>query len=145
MPAQKFPFAFDAEKVREMFAAVKMPVFDVEAVLATQQKNVDAMIEANKVVVAGYQDVFKRQMELYETALADAKSKLATPQTQPLTVDQAEQNVEAMKAAFEKAAADMRELSEMVQKANTGALEIVKARVEEAIAEFKTATDKLAA
>jgi phasin family protein len=145
MAVEKFPFAFDAEKVKEMFAAVKMPVVDVDAVIAAQQKNVDAVIEANKVALAGYQDVFKRQVALFEAAVAQAKEKFSAPQTQPMSIDQAEQNVEAMKAAFEKAAADVRELTEMVQKANTGAFEIVKARVEEAVAELKAAAEKIAA
>ncbi len=50
-----------------------------------------------------------------------------------------------MRAAFEKAAAEVKELADVVQKANTEAFEIVKARAEEALAEFKTAADKLAA
>ena len=145
MPAQKFPFAFDAEKVREMFAAVKMPMVDVDTVLAAQQKNVDAMIEANKVVVAGYQDVFKRQMALVEAAVAQGKDKFAELQGQPMTVEQATANVETMKAAFEKAAADAKELAELAAKANTGAFEIVKARFDEAVTEFKTAAEKAAA
>ena len=49
-----------------------------------------------------------------------------------------------MKAAFEKAAADAKELAELVQNTNTGAFEIVKARFEEAVAEFKAAAEKIA-
>ncbi len=134
MIAKNFPFAFDADKVKEMFTAVKLPGVDADAVLAAQQKNVDALIEANKVVIAGYQDLYKRQIELFEASVAQAKDKLTQVQGQPLTADQATRNVEAMKAAFEKAAADVKELAELAQKANTGAFEIVKARAEEAVA-----------
>jgi len=149
MAAQNFPFAFpltfDAEKFNELFSAAKLPGVDADAVLAAQQKNVDALIEANQVVIAGYQDLFKRQVALFEAAVAETKDKLAQVQGQPLTADQATQNVEALKAAFEKAAADVKELAELAQKANTGAFEIVKARAEEAVAEFKTAAEKAAA
>ena len=149
MAAQNFPFAFpltfDADKLTEMFGAAKLPGVDTDAVLAAQQKNVDAMIEANKVVIAGYQDLYKRQIALFEAAVAQAKDKLTEAQGQPLTADQATQNVEALKAAFEKAAADAKELAELVQNTNTGAFEIVKARAEEAAAEFKTAAEKAAA
>ncbi len=148
MAAQNFPFAFpptfDPEKLKELFGAAKLPGVDADAVLAAQQKNVDAMIEANKVVIAGYQDLYKRQIALFEAAIAQAKDKLTEAQGQPLTTEQAIQNVEAMKAAFEKAAADVKELAELTQKANTDAFEIVKARAEEAVAEFKTAADKAA-
>ena len=145
MTAQKFPFMFDAEKMSEMFAATKMPSVDAEAMMAAHQKNLDALIEANKVVVAGYQDLYKRQVALFEAAVADAKDKVTQVQGQPLTAEQASRNVEAMRAAFEKASADVKELAEMVQKANSGAFEIVKSRAEEAMAEFKAAADKFAA
>jgi phasin family protein len=148
MAAQNFPFAFpltfDAEKLAELFGAAKLPGVDADAVLAAQQKNVDALIEANQVVIAGYQDLYKRQVALFEAAVAETKDTLAQVQGQPLTADQATQNVEALKAAFEKAATDVKELAELAQKANTGAFEIVKARAEEAVVEFKTAAAKIA-
>ncbi len=148
MAAQNFPFAFpptfDPEKLKELFGAARLPGVDADAVLAAQQKNVDALIEANQVVIAGYQDLFKRQVALFETAVAETRDKLAQVQGQPLTADQATQNVEALKAAFEKAAADAKELAELVQKTNTDAFEIVKARFEEAVAEFKAAAEKIA-
>jgi phasin family protein len=145
MANDNFPFAFDAEKIKEMFSATKLPGIDADAVLATQKKNMDALIEANQVVVAGYQDVFKRQIALFESAFADAKVKLTDAKGQTPTAEQATQNVEAVKTAFEKAAADVKELADLAQKANTGAFEIVKARAEEAVAEFKTAAEKAAA
>ncbi len=148
MAAQNFPFAFpptfDPEKLKELFSAAKVPGVDAEAMLAAQQKNVDALVEANKVAFAGYQDLYKRQIALFEAAVAQAKDKLTEAQGQPLTADQATQNVEVLKAAFEKAAADAQGLAELVQKTNTDAFEIVKARFEEAVAEFKAAAEKIA-
>ena len=149
MAAQNFPFAFpltfDADKFSELFGAAKLPGVDADAVLAAQQKNVEALIEANQVVIAGYQDLYKRQVALFEAAVAETRDKLAEVQGQPLTAEQATKNVEALKTAFEKAAVDVKELAELAQKANTGAFEIVKARAEEAVAEFKTAAEKAAA
>ena len=148
MADQNFPFAFpltfDADKLTEMFGAAKLPGVDTDAVMAAQKKNVEALIEANQVVIAGYQDLYKRQVALFEAAVAETKDKLSQPQGQPLTADQATQSVDALKAAFEKAATDVKELAELAQKANTGAFEIVKARAEEAVVEFKTAAAKAA-
>ena len=149
MTAQNFPFAFpltfDADKLKELFSAAKLPGVDADAVLASQQKNVDALIEANQVVIAGYQDLFKRQVALFEAAVTETKDKLTQVQGQPLTAEQATQSVDALKVAFEKTAADVKELAELAQKANTGAFEIVKTRAEEAVAEFKAAAEKVAA
>jgi phasin family protein len=145
MATEKSPFAFDAEKVQQMFKGMKMPMVDMEAVMAAHQKNFDAMVEANKVMFAGYQAVAKRQAALVEAAIADGKDKLAALQGQPMTADQATKSAEAVKTGFEKAVADVRELAEMAQTANAGAFEVVKARIDEAVAEFKVAADKLAA
>ena len=147
MTTDQFPFAFpfDADKVKEMFKTAAMPTLDTDSMFAAQKKNMDAFIAVNTAVAAGYQDIYKRQVALAETAMTEAKTQFAGLQGQPLTMDQATQNGEAMKAAFEKAAAGMKELAELAQKANTGAFEIVKARVEEATAEFKAAADKVAA
>ena len=111
------PFAFDAEKLKELFNIAKLPGIDTDAMMAAQQKNVDAMMKANQVVTAGYQDLYKRQIALFEAAVAQARDKLTEVQGQTLTADQATQNVEAMKAAFEKAAANVNELAEVAQKA----------------------------
>ena len=143
MTDQKNPFAFDADKLKELFSVANLPGVDTDAMMAAQQKNVDAMIAANKVVTAGYQDLYKRQIALFEAAVAQARDKLTEVQGQTLTADQATQNVDAMKTAFEKAASDVNELAEVAQKANAGAFEIVKARAEEAVAEFKAAADKV--
>jgi len=145
MATNKNAFAFDADKIKDMFTAAKMPVVDTDAMMAAQKKNVDALIEANQVVVAGYQDVYKRQVALFEAGLAQAKEMMSGVKAQPLTADQATQNADAIRTAFEKTAADLNELAEMTQKVNTGAFEVVKARAEEAVAEFKAAADKMVA
>ena len=139
------PFAFDADKLKDMFATAKLPVVDTDAMMAAQKKNVDALIEANKVATAGYQDLYKRQVALFEAAMSQAKGMMTDVKAQPMSADQATASVDAIKTAFEKTAADLNELAEMAQKANTGAFEVVKARAEEAVAEFKAAAEKMVA
>ncbi|HUS56306.1 MAG TPA: phasin family protein [Thermohalobaculum sp.] len=141
----KNAFAFDADKIKDMFTTAKMPVVDTDAMMAAQKKNVDALIEANKVVTAGYQDLYKRQVALFEAAVSQAKDMMTDVKAQPMNADQATQSIDVIKSAFEKTAADLNELAEMAQKANTSAFEVVKARAEEAVTEFKTAAEKMVA
>lgn len=151
MSTDKTIFAFDPEQMKAMF---KAPGFDrfmeqanlpIEAMMTAQQKNVEAVVEANKVAVAGYQELYGRMVKLFEESLETAKTRASEAQGQPISAETAQKNAEIMQAAFEKALADVRELSEMAQKANAGAFDVIKARVEEAVAEFKGAADKLAA
>lgn len=144
MAADKFPFFFDADKMTEFFSAAKMPTFDADAVLTVQRKNMDAVIEANKAVMAGYQEVFKRQAALVEAAVAQSKDKINELQGQPLSPEDFTQNVEAFQTAMQQSVTDARELAELVQKANLNAFEIIKDRAVEAVAEVKTAAEKAA-
>ena len=147
--AETNPF-MNVEKMQEMF---KVPGFDkffeqanqpIETMMTAQQKNVDALVEANKVAVAGYQELYGRLANLFEESLAQAKDRMSEIQGQEMSADAAAKNVEVMESAFEKALADTRELSEMAQKANAGAFDVIKARIEEAMAEFKKAADNAA-
>lgn len=149
MTTQKFPFGYDPEQLKEMFKVpdftqifgnAQIPPVNAEAFLAAQKKNVAALVEMNKIALAGYQDIFKRQAALVEAAVAEARDKIESLQGQPLTAEQAQANLDETRAAVEKALADVRELAEMAQKTNASAFEVVKARFDEALAEFKAGT-----
>lgn len=145
MTAKTPPAVFDPTKVVELFTSAKLPMFDADALFVAQRKNLDAFVAASRTFFAGYQDLFKREMALIEAGLAEARATFADLQAQPLTADKAAAYFEDMRGAFEKAAADTQELAELAAKANEGAFAIVKARVEEALGEIKTAADKIAA
>ncbi|MEM6488036.1 MAG: phasin family protein [Pseudomonadota bacterium] len=148
MMHEKFPFT-DFEKMTDMF---KMPELDkmfdtaampsMDVVIKAHEKNMNAAIEANKVAMAGYQAVYKRQISMVEESMAQAKDAFSDLQGQPMTSEQAQKNVDAGRIAFEKAVKDMQELTELSQKASTEAFEVVKARFEEAMAEFQTIFDQ---
>ncbi|MEM6680503.1 MAG: TIGR01841 family phasin [Pseudomonadota bacterium] len=152
MMHEKFPFAADFEKMSEMFKmpelekmfdTTKLPAMDV--VVKAHEKNMNAAIEANKVAMAGYQSVYKRQVAMLEEAVAQMKDAMGDLQGQAMTAEQAQKNMDAARVAFEKAVKDAQELTELAQKANTEAFEIVKGRFEEAMAEFQTSFDKVKA
>lgn len=144
--ADKFPFAFDFGQMGEAF---KMPALDkimagvdMTAFQDAQQKNMAALVEANKAAIAGYQSLYKRQTEIFEAALADAKDRASAVQGKPVTMEALQENLETFKTAIDAALADVKEVSEMAQKANTDAFDILKGRAEEAFAEMKAATEK---
>ena len=152
MAFDKFPFAFDAEKFGEffkmpemaaMFDANRLPAVDVDALIAAQQKNLSAIVEANKIALAGYQEIYKRQIALFEQAIAQIKDQMAEFQSQPISSEQAAKNLEILKGSMEKAVADAKELTDLAQKANAEAFEVVKARFKEAVAEFNATAGRM--
>jgi phasin family protein len=139
-------FTFDVGKMTQFFkdneftkqmSAMKMPGMDTEALMATQQKNMDALIEANKAAAAGYQDLFKKQMAVFEETMAEAQKHMASFDATKLDADKTKAQAELAKTAFEKALANMQALAEGAQKANTEAYEIVSARIQESMAELR--------
>lgn len=139
-------FSFDVEKMTEFFkqndftkqlAGMKMPGFDTESMMSAQQKNMDALVEANKAAAAGYQDLFKKQIAIFEETMSEAQKHLKSFDATKLDAESAKAQGEVAKAAFEKALANMQSLAEAAQKANAEAYEIVSARIKESMNELR--------
>ena len=144
-------FSFDPEKMAEFFkqndftkqlASMRMPGVDADALMKAQKKNMDALVEANKAAAAGYQDLFKKQMAIFEETMAEAQKQMKSFDVNKIDTDTAKAQGELAKAAFEKALANMQALAESAQKANTDAYEIVSARIKESVSELRDLASK---
>ena len=144
-------FSFDVDKMTELFkqndftkllASLKMPGVDADAMVKAQQKNMDALVEANKAAAAGYQELFKKQVAIFEETMAEAQRQMQSFDAAKLD-ERAKAQAELAKAAFEKALANMQALAESAQKANAEAYEIVAARIKESLAELKDLAGKV--
>src|SRR5260370_42061751 len=63
--------AFDIGKAFDMskaFGEMKLPGIDVEAVAASQRKNLEALTQANQLAVEGAQSLARRQVEIARQA-----------------------------------------------------------------------------
>ena len=145
-------FSFDPEKMTEFFkqndftkylANMKMPGLDADAMVKAQQKNMDALVEANKAAAAGYQDLFKKQIAIFEETMAEAQKQMKSFDVNKMNPETAKAQAELAKAAFEKALANMQALAESAQKANAEAYEIVAARIKESLSELKDLAGKV--
>jgi phasin family protein len=121
---------------------MKLPGVDPEALMSAQAKNMDALVEANKAAAAGYQDLFKKQMQIFEETMAEAKRQVAAFDATKIDADKAKVQAELFKVAFEKALANMKELAESAQRANAEAYEIVAARIRDSMAELRDLASK---
>ena len=144
-------FSFDVEKMTDflkqndftkLLANMKLPGVDAEALVSAQQKNMGALVEANKAAAAGYQDLFKKQMAIFEETMAEAQKQMQSFDASKLDADKAKAQGELAKAAFEKALGNMQALAESAQKANADAYEIVAARIKESMTELRDMATK---
>ena len=69
------PTFFDFD-VTKMMADFRFRPFDVEALMAYQRRNIEALSQANQLAVEGMQAVAKRQIEIARQAVEDMSALL---------------------------------------------------------------------
>ena len=123
--------------VGKAFAGFTFPGLDVETLVAAQRKNIEAFTQANQLAVEGAQAVARRQVEIAHQAFDEASAMLRE-WTQPgAPEERIAKNAEYAKSAFEKGIANVREIAELVTKANTEAFNVINKRVAEGLEELR--------
>jgi phasin family protein len=115
----------------------KMPGVDMDAVMAAQKRNIDALNAANQLAVESMQAVSKRQMEIFQKTMEEAQSSLKDLMGAGAPEDRVAKQTELMKAAFETAISNAREVSEMMTKSQVEAADVLNKRFVESLDEMK--------
>ena len=133
------PFDIDFSK---MMGEYQIPGVDWSELMASQQKNLQALAKANQLLVEGAQAVVRREVEILQKAMAElaAASKEMMQQGDPQA--QAAKRLELAQASFEAAIQNMRELAEVASRSNREALEVINQRALESFEEIKKALDR---
>lgn len=135
--AQGIDFDISKFDMSKYFQDFKVPGVDVETLVASQRKNIEALTQANKVAYEGVQALIKRQVEIARQAIEESAGlarqlvEAGTPQ------EKAVRQTELTKEAFEQALANARELSEIVAKSNSEAFETLNKRFFQILDELK--------
>ena len=123
----------------KVFANGKAPMFDVEAAIASQRKNVEALTAANQVAFQGVQAVIRRQAEIVREAVEEFGKVSKEFSSVATTEDKFAKQAELAKSTFESAIANAREIGTMVQKVSDEAVELLSKRVVANFDEVKSA------
>ena len=83
--AQTRPSFFDFD-VMKMMGDLRFRPFDVEAMMACQRRNIEALSQANKLAVEGVHAMAKRQIEMTQQAFEEF-STLWREMTQPSSTE----------------------------------------------------------
>lgn len=136
----KNPFLdIDVQKVMGEF---KVPNVDVDAVVAAQKKNIEALTSANQLAVEGMQAVAKRQTEILRQTVEELQKNVQALMENGAPEAKVAKGTELTKLAFEKAISNMKELSEMVVKSNGEAFDVINKRVAESLDEIRDIAKK---
>lgn len=124
------PFG-DLNKLVEQF---KMPGVDMDAIVESRRKDMDALIATNQATLDSMQLLGKKQAEILTQALQSVKDNAQT-----LVKGGADPGkpAELVRKAYEKAVAQMTEMSDMARKAQADAMAGITARAQQSVQELK--------
>jgi phasin family protein len=133
---QARPNFFDFD-VTKMMADFRFRPFDVEAIMACQRRNIEALAQANQLTVEAVQAVTRRQIEITRQSLEDM-SALLRDFAQPVSAeDRIAKNTEYAKQILEKSINNGREITLLATKAGTEAADVLRKRACEGLDEIR--------
>ena len=135
MSRQEMPFP----DVTQMLSQFKLPGVDMNAVMNSRRKDIEALVSANRHAYEGMQQLAQRQAEMFKEALSEwqsaAQDMMKASASSP-AAGTAKQ-VELGQQALQKALENMRELAEMAARSQTEAFSVVNRRFHESLDELK--------
>ena len=140
--AKPAAYPFFEMDVSKMMSEFKVPGVDIDAIMASQRKNIEAVTAANQLAIEGMQAVVRRQAEILRQTMEETSSMVTEVMGPGTPEDKMAKQAELVKVAFEKALANMKELAEMVAKSNTEAANVISKRFSESLEELKAMMGK---
>lgn len=135
---------FNADEMMKVFGQMKMPgMMDLSSLAEAQKRNMEALATANRLAMEGMQAVARRNMEIMQqtmTEMGEAAQRLGSAEASPQA--KATQQAEILKAAYERAVSNMKEIGDLIQKSNGEALGVLNRRFSEALEEGKALISK---
>ncbi len=141
MATTQSPFGdFDVTKYfnpAKLFSDIKFNGFDVETVLAGQRRNIEAFAAANQAAFEGLQTIAKRQAEMVRQSVDETNKAVKEMFAAGSPEEKAARQAELTKAAFERAVSNTRELTQLVARSQSEAIDVLNKRVAASLDEVK--------
>ena len=114
----------------------------MDSFLSLHRKNLEVLTAANKVALEGAQTVARRHMEIMQETMHEVSETMRDMATTESPQAKAARQTEKMKASYERAVANVKELADLIQRSNGEALGMLNARFTEAMDEVKQLASK---
>lgn len=130
-----YPF-FDADVTKYM-GQFKLPTFDVDALMASYRKNVEALTAANQCTLEGVGALVRRQTEIAREAIESYTKAVGDLLAEGSVEEKAARQAELARQAYDRAVANARELGDMVTKTSNEAFGLLNDRIRESFGEIQ--------
>src|ERR1700710_1096855 len=127
----------------KLFADMKLPAMaDMDAFVSASRRNMETLTAANRVALEGAQAVARRHMEIVQQNMAEMTEAVRAMSSMEAPQAKAAKQAELLKAAYERAVSNMKELGDLIQHSNAEAVKLLNARFAEAMDEVKALASK---
>ncbi len=137
-------FGIKPDDVMKMFAEFRLPQLpDLESLAQAQRRNLEALSAANRIALEGAQAVARRHMEIVQGSMVEMTEAIRSMSGTETPQERAARQAELLKAGYERAVSNMKEVADLIQKSNGEALALLNKRFAEAMDEIKTMAAKV--
>lgn len=126
-----------SEQLLNMMAGWKVPGVNMDALVASQRDNLEALSTANRAALDGMKAVGEWQVKLLQETMRELRAAIETVAKGGSAQDIVAAETELTRKALEKAVGEMRELAEIVVKANQQATTAILQRIPASLNEIK--------
>lgn len=133
----------DFSDFTKLFADLKFPSMpDMDAFVSASRRNMETLTAANRVALEGAQAVARRHMEIVQQNMSELTEAMRSLSTTEAPQAKAAKQAEMLKLGYERAVANIKEISDLIQQSNNEALKLLNQRFTEAMDEVKLLADK---
>jgi phasin family protein len=122
--------------VGTMLEKLRVPGIDISALATANRKDLEALVEANKIAYEGMQALARKQGEVLSQAMQSIQS-VATGAAGSLQAADGAKLAEMARNTYQKALADMTELAQIAAKAQADAVASLTQRASEHVQELQ--------
>jgi phasin family protein len=136
----------ETNSIIDMFVRIgrdmRMPDVDIERIIEHHRRNLEAFEKSAKAASAGATTLMTRQREMLEETIRDFVDTAQTMGTPSDPKAFMEKQTDLARKGFETAVKNTGEVAELVRQSSTDAIEILRARIRESMAEIREGYDR---
>lgn len=134
--AKEDPFKQFSEFQKNL-AQFNIPGIDPDQWVKVYEQNIAAVTQANQTFMTGMQAFAEKQAAMLQESFKSSEAAMKEAAEAGEPTDKVASQVERAKAAYEKALSDMNEISEIVTKTNSEAIDVINQRVNDSFSEVQ--------
>jgi phasin family protein len=122
-----------------------VPGIDNAALMESQKKNFQALVDANRKAAEGYQNLMRRQGEIMAETMRSIQEAVSDLMQVNDGSDLSRKQAELVEKTVARALKHMRELADMTISANGDAFKVIQQRAKESIGEMRELAERISA